>query len=67
MTLKNFVEQHVYPGEIVEVAGVGPDEGNNPVRYRGPSQEIPGELLDAEFCFAASTSEACVLRLECSF
>lgn len=66
MTLNEFVSMHVYPGETVEIAGVGPDEGNNPVRYCGPSGDIPAELLDAEFRYAASTSEPHTLRIECS-
>lgn len=67
MTLKDFIEHHVYPGEQIEVAGVGPDEGKNPVRFSGSCDELPQELYNAVFRYVASTGDNYMLRIECDF
>ena len=41
MTLEDFVSSYLYPGEFVEIAGLGPSDDSNPIRYSGPLEEIP--------------------------
>jgi hypothetical protein len=66
MTLEDFVSSYLYPGEFVEIAGLGPSDDSNPIRYSGPLEEIPKKLLSETVgMIAVSGLDGYTLRIEC--
>ena len=66
MTLEDFVSSYLYPGEFVEIAGHGPSDDSNPIRYSGQLEEIPEELLSKTVgMIAVSGLDGYTLRIEC--
>ena len=51
VSLESFVDGYLYPGQLMQLSGTGPDADDNPVRYEGSCDEIPKEYLDAAVAF----------------
>lgn len=70
LSLKDFLQCFAYPGQEVEVSGIGPDVDGNYVRYEGASDDIPEDILEKTVRYVASAAHPeapHILRIECEF
>lgn len=70
ISLKDFVYLFLYPGQLVEISGVGPDEDDNPIRYEGKQEDIPKKLYGAAVHYVAMSGrddDPYTVRIECDF
>lgn len=70
LSLKSFVKDFIYPNEMVEISGVGPNVDGNTVRYEGSVDEIPAELLDYAVEYVTMNGrmdDPFTIRIECDF
>lgn len=70
ISLKDFAERFLYPGQLVEVSHVGPDEHDDDVRYEGNQDNIPESLYGAAVRYVAMNGrddDPYTVRIECNF
>lgn len=66
MILEDFMSNYLYPGQHVEITGLGPTNSDNPIRYRGPQDTIPEDLLSETVeRVTISRVDKHTLRIEC--
>lgn len=68
LALEDFVRHYLYPGQLVEISGVGPDMDEHSIIFTGPCDKIPENLLNIPVEYIAMSGrpdDPYTVRIEC--